>query len=397
MSISAFSGPVVSYAQPALDYNPEMATSLFWGGSGILDPRNVFTYEPGQNFGNWTLGWLGTNNILTVYAPPVTKSNTIIAGAAHTTAGTAMTLASSTTAGLAVGVSVPRMDTNATVTGLLELDPLTMSSTANVTSGSNVLTVTAMGTGSGNHPIGICIGMVLTDATTAANIPAGTSIIGYGTGNGGVGTYIMSANATATATGDTVTGLYTAFPHAQPEGSAATVLMWNPMAMLARAVSVTSTTSQVDAATFTINGLDIYGFPMTEVITLSGTTATTTNGKKAFKYIKSVTPNTTDGTGNYSIGTLDIFGLPIRSDKYQVGMCVDVSMMMNNALITSATGYVAGVETSPATASTGDVRGTYATQTGANGTLLLGVNQSPFNNNLQSVTGLYGVSQYSAW
>ena len=294
MSVSAFSGPLITFGNEvgAPDYNPEGATSLFFHGTGYLDHRLPFTFQPGQNFGAKTLGWLGSGarHMKTVYGPPVTKSNTIIAAAAHITAATAMTLASATATGIAVGVTVPRSDTGVNVTGLLALDPLAVSCTANVTSGSNVLVVTATAAGSGNNLLGICPGMVLTDSTTAANIPTGTTIVAYGTGTGALGTYIMSANATATATGDTVTGLFTAFPNAIPMGDyasgAQTVWLYNPKAMISRAVSITSTTSQVDATIFTVNGLDVYGYPMTETITTSGTSATTTNGVKAFKYIK---------------------------------------------------------------------------------------------------------------
>ena len=414
MSITAFTGPLVSFgneagASEAADYNPEGATSLFFHGGALLDHRGPFTYNPGQDFGATNNGWLGFNTFKTVWAPPVTLSNTIIAAAAHITAGTPMTLASATTTGLAVGVSFPRQDTNVLVTGLLELDPLAVSCTASLTSGSNVFTVSAMGTGSGNHPNGLCPGMVLTDSTTAANIPTGTYITGYTTGSGGVGTYTMSANATATAASDTVTGLFTgtlvnpitgntSYGNTIPFGSAGTVRLYNPMAMIARAVSITSTTSQVSGTVFTINGLDIYGYPMSETITTSGTSATTTNGKKAFKYIKSVTPTVhSDGTGSYSVGTLDIIGFPLRSDVFQLGMEIDISLEMNNAAITSATGYVAAVVTSPATATTGDVRGTYTLQTSSNGTLLAGVSQSPLVANMGSTTGLFGVTQYTAW
>ncbi len=328
----------------------------------------------------------------------MTKSTTILTGAGgHITAGTALTLISSTVAGAAVGVTVTRADTGVAVTGLVELDPLAMSCTAAITSGSNVLTVSALGTGTGNNPVGICIGMVLTDASTAANIPTGTTIIAYGTGSGGIGTYPMSANATATAASDTVTGLFTAFPNAIPYAQAGTIRLYNPKAMIARAVSITSTTSQADAAHFVVNGLDVYGYPMTETITTSGTSATTTNGAKAFKYIKSITPDTTDGTGNYSAGTTDIFGFPIRSDKYQIGLETDVTLMMNNAVIASATGYLAADKTATQTATTGDVRGTYAVQVASNGTLFLGVSQSPFAENMGSSMGLWGVPQYTAF
>ena len=316
---------------------------------------------------------------------------------------------------LAVGVSGALLGsvTGATLVNALCIDPLVASVTANLTSGSNVMTVTAVAAGGGVCYNRLAIGMVLTDSTTAGNLPTGVYISGYGSGNGGIGTYYLSANATATATGDTVTGLFTGIGNlpvgggllasgtlnALPFGSAGTIMMWLPEAMCSRAVSITSTTSQIAGATFTIVGADVYGQSMTEVITTSGTSATTTSGKKAWKYIQSVTPNTTDGTGSYSVGTLDIVGLPLRSDNFTpvVGTEWDLSLYFNSAGIASATGYTAAVTTTP-TASTGDVRGTYALQTAASGTLRLIATQSP-NPAAMGVgtlgAGLYGLTQYA--
>jgi hypothetical protein len=418
MSISAVSGPLVSHgAAPYADYNPEIGPSLFWGGVGILDPRSPYQYEPGQNFGSPTCGWLGTTKINTLNVIPMTKSNTIIAAAAHIVAGTPMTLASANADGIAVGVngSLYGSTTGANLVNGLCIDPLVASVTANVTSGSNILTVTAVAAGSGHCYNRLAIGMVLTDATTAANIPTGTVILGYGTGNGGIGTYIMSANATATATGDTVTGLFTGINgvapgsgtlslgtlNAIPFGQAGTIMMWLPEAMCSRAISITSTTSQVAATVFTIVGADVYGQAMTETITTSGTSATTTNGVKAWKYIQSITPSKTDATGSYSVGTQDIVGLPIRSDNFTpvVGTEWDLSLYFNSAGIASATGYTAAVTTSPATATSGDVRGTYALQTASSGTLRLIATQSPnpaaMGVSATAGVGLFGPSQYT--
>jgi len=70
--------------------------------------------------------------------------------------------------------------------------------TASVTNASTTLNVTAVTNGI------VSPGDFVTDATTPANIPAGTTIVAQLTGTaGGVGTYQMSAAATATAAGDT--------------------------------------------------------------------------------------------------------------------------------------------------------------------------------------------------
>ena len=70
--------------------------------------------------------------------------------------------------------------------------------------------------------------------------------------------------------------------------------------------------------------------------------------------------------------------------------------MMNNAAITSSTGYVAAVKTT-AIATTGDVRGTYLLGTASNGTLQFGAIQSPLGPNFQSSIGLFGVPQYAGF
>ena len=328
----------------------------------------------------------------------MTLSTTKLSGTGvHIVANTAMTLISATTTGVAVGVSVVRQDTGVQVTGLLELDPLAMSSTANLTSGSNVFTVTAMGTGSGNNPIGITIGTVLTDSTTAANIPTGTTIVGFGSGNGGIGTYYMSATATATATGDTVTGLYTGFPSI-PLGQAGTI-----QALASGRHDLARRVDHIDHFAGFWRRLHCQRprrlwFPDdrdTHDLRHIGGYHQRQEGVQV--HPERHAEGEADGTGNYSVGTLDVIGLPIRSDVFQLGLSsVDVSLMMNNAAITSSTGYVAAVKTT-ATATTGDVRGTYVLGTTSNGTLQFGAIQSPLGPNFQSSIGLFGVPQYAGF
>ena len=64
----------------------------------------------------------------------------------------------------------------------------------------------------------------------------------------------------------------------------------------------------------------------------------------------------------------------------------------NGAIVTTGT-FVAAVSTSPATATTGDVRGTYtpASATDASKRLTIWI----YVGNPDSQTGLYGVAQYS--
>jgi len=410
MSITANSGPYVSFGQaPFADYNPEAGPSLFYSGMGLLDPRPVYSYTPGQNFGANTLGWLGVDNVLTLNTTPPAASGVAIAAAQAITSGmltAGMTLVSSSSAStaVAVGQSIVRADIGVQVTGLLALDAYTSVTgyISNGTSGTagNILIVST----NGNLPL--TIGMTI----SGTGIAAGTTITGYGptvnasNGNsaaGFTGSYTVSGAPVAagtsgsqltitaalgSATNDAITGSQIPF------GSAQTISLWNPQALSARAVSVTPVSSTPTASiTFTVSGFDIYGYPMTEVISLttSSTQNTAVNGKKAFKYITSVIPSVAD-TVTYSVGTTNIFGLPLRSDNFG-DLLINQSASVNPAVVTANSGYVAAV-TTYATSTTGDVRGTY-TFTPTLATTRFVVRQTVQPYNVGSITGLYGVTQ----
>lgn len=138
----------------------------------------------------------------------------------------------------------------------------------------------------------------------------------------------------------------------------------NPVAALSRVVSITATAAAVTGL-ITVRGFDVHSQAMSEAINVSTTTAGTFYGKKAFKYIASVTPGYTDATGSYSVGTGDTFGLPIRMDRSEY-----LSFSWNGINKINQTGFIAAVTTSPATATTGDVRGTLQVSGAGNGTSL---------------------------
>ena len=76
-------------------------------------------------------------------------------------------------------------------------------------------------------------------------------------------------------------------------------------------------------------------------------------GKKAFKYISSITCGTAvanSQTVAYGIG--DVVGLPVRVDYWE-----EIYATWNGVAMANFSGLVAAV-TSPATSTTGDVRGT---------------------------------------
>ena len=130
----------------------------------------------------------------------------------------------------------------------------------------------------------------------------------------------------------------------------------------ARAVAITIGTGTITDRAITVTGYDFYGQKMSEVIQTGTTQSTTVNGLKAFYQISSVQVAGAVG-GTVAVGTADIFGCPVRvTNLGYVG-----TLGWNNALARAAGTFVTADATSPATTTTGDVRGTYAPANAADG------------------------------
>ena len=408
MSITAFSGPVIVFGQSPLvpnEYNPDLGSSLFYAGGGILDPRSPFTYLPGEAQSAQDFGWYGFSDIVSYLNVPYTNAAAAVVASANPTSATlALVTANSATTGVYYSSTFIRSDTGATDT-VLALDAYA-SITASASNG--ILTVTA----NGNLPIGP--GMVLLSSSTtvtggtlgaSSNVYIGSQLTTTGTastvGNGQTGTYQLSQNVTFAS--GTVT---LAYPNVQscaiPTNiQTPSVWLWSPMALAGRAVSVTAA-SGATYATATVNGYDIYGYPMSEAITISAGAAVA--GKKAFKYIKSVvlSGGTADTTHAYSVGTTAVIGLPIRADSSAEVVVnagnTQTAPAANTAF--AANGFLPADRTTPS-ATTGDVRGTIdvSNASGVNLTPSTGTNkyvfrQIPAAYNVQSQAGLFGLTQY---
>lgn len=363
MAVTAFSGPVVTFGEGAggQENNPDAGPSLFAGGVALLDTRS---YSPGQSSARAAAGWSMTSAITTIdYIPTTLGANTVITSQAPVN-GTALTLPTVNTTVVTVGARV------GSATGLLLIDALRVSITASIA--GNVLTATVV-TGT------ITLGTVVFSAT---GLITPTTVVGYGTGRGDTGTYILDTSQTF-ASGALIgaPGLYGVARIPGNVTQTGTAL-YNPMTMVGRALSIT--TAAGDSAVYTIRGYDIYGQAMSEALTAAG--ATTVSGKKAFKYIASVTPVGTVGA-TVTVGTTDIFGFPLFSASFQ-----DVAITWAGTAVTATTGYLAGVG-AVATTTTGDVRGTYAVQSASDGAKRLLVRQSPSPLFVGMSGGLYGVTQ----
>ena len=273
--------------------------------------------------------------------------------------------------------------------------PFTTSFTGTIA--STTLTVSALNSGAP-----LVLGMYI-DGTSVTN---GTYITAFGTGTGGTGTYTLSTSSTVSS--DTV--MYgngnVAFDDPSPMdlgvGPLGRVYVWDliPQALVAnnicasqtptgagaltltagtsvksvvlnngstalqldvpRAVSVTQAAAGTQR-TFTVSGYDYYGQAMSEAIT--STVGSAVNGKKAFYYVTSVSVAGGGTTTGVTVGTADIFGCPVRfTDKSYV-----IRYGWNGATADDTTGTLTVADTVTATTTTGDVRGTFAPSTAADG------------------------------
>lgn len=127
----------------------------------------------------------------------------------------------------------------------------------------------------------------------------------------------------------------------------------------ARIVTAVSSNAGDTTQSITVTGTDYYGQAQTELIALNGTT--TVSGLKAFKTITQVAVSAALA-GNLSVGDGDSFGLPYR--------VTDGGYLLRRGwagAVADNAGTFTAADTATATASTGDVRGTFAPTTAANG------------------------------
>lgn len=130
-------------------------------------------------------------------------------------------------------------------------------------------------------------------------------------------------------------------------------------------------------AIVTVTGTDQYGQVQTEV-SASGTALA---GKKAFATVTSIVPSANITAATFGTGA--VLGLPFRVSSGDI-----FSMMLND--VADAGTFVVPDLTSPATSSTGDVRGTYTAGTALNGVKFLSALIKPASN--QTASGAFGVT-----
>lgn len=400
MVASTFSGPLIS-AGPMFGGNsgnsntPAASSSqtgpcISYQGQSFPDPRytpmNKDNLVPASIHAHvFAQDNYSVNNI------PATAATANIAALANVVNGTPMTL--STTSSAAISANIPILPFKG---GAVVVAPICIDygfQNANATSSSANLTVDDTTKFVVGEPL--VVAGVGNAAGTSALL---TSVLSITSGTVLVMTNVAQAtNATTrVGTGNSWQFLVNGFPANPPTFwhpylPAGPAYVFDITQALSRGVSISGVLGGAGGI-FIVSGWDVYGQPMTQSITVAAG-ANTVNSTKAFKFINSVTPQFTDAH-NYSVGTADTYGFSLRSDYFE-----DMTIFFNATPITSNTAYIAAVTTSPATSSTGDVRGTIGSGSiTANGTKRLVIyQQTPLYNAITATPNatqtLYGVTQ----
>lgn len=344
-------------SQPVPDPDQDAGPSGVYQGVMVPDERFWFAKDSVQGNAGRVPGALDLAYLQSVDQIPAAYGTAKIAALQNVTSGTAMTLAAASV-GVAAGIPIMPITTSqgylgggTVTTAALVLD-FGFAFMTNTSVGTNAWTVA--------DSTQFAVGMPLVIAGAGASSAALLTYVSGITDATHITTYDNSGTSvTATPvgtgfpwfpSGDIASGEPIFHLPFQAQGPA---IMLDPSQAIARGVSVTGSTSATGGA-FTVRGWDAFWQPLTETIT-AGAGATTAYGKKAFKAIASVTPGFTDAH-NYSIGTSDVFGMHFRSDRWEYS-----NVLWAAASMTSSTGWTAADTTSPATATTGDVRGTIQT------------------------------------
>ena len=153
-----------------------------------------------------------------------------------------------------------------------------------------------------------------------------------------------------------------------------------------RCVSITSAGNDT-GDTFTIEGADYYG--QTQHHTMIGGDSVAVVSTKAFSKVTAVRTSGASAS-TVTVGTADTFGAP-----YVMGRRGKTSIYWNGTLLTSNSGFVAAVTSTP-TIGTGDVRGTIAVQSAADAAKPLEVWILIPDTSLEDSDAVFGKTPYYA-
>jgi hypothetical protein len=347
--VEAFDGPSIGY-QGDLIVNP------------IFSPQPKDGLSPGR-----VHGWYNAFYSVSVDAVPSASSSVTLANAAQlssTANGLATGLITAVTGGTAnvpwncPGVPIQPLAGGAVVTCIaMDFGFSTGTTTAN----SSTIVVTD------NRQFTLGQWLCLPGCGGTTTTPLFCQVMAFGTASPANATTLQVSPSPQTGLNNAPIGqanLYSQFlPYAtqfgpsapmptatEPYRSAGLGAAMDPWASVARNLQYVSGAAS-GTGVIMVTGYDIYGQLMTEKVTLNS--ATPVRGLKAFKYIQSVQTITaaTTGVATVSIGPDNSVGMNLRSDRWEFA-----DIFYNGGFAINSQGWTAAV-TTPATSTSGDVRG----------------------------------------
>lgn len=115
------SNPLTAFNYGSANQNPQAAPSTFLAGTMFLDQRQPYTYYPGGDVSNKVYGFL-MGDCQCIDAIPSAIADNNIAASQSPGATAALTLVSSSGAGITISTAITEADNGAAITGLLAID-----------------------------------------------------------------------------------------------------------------------------------------------------------------------------------------------------------------------------------------------------------------------------------
>jgi hypothetical protein len=411
MGVTAFDGPIITYPQNPLGvwpagYDSQSAPCAFLHGPGIADARGFFAYQPGSGVSSTYYFWSTTSQVVLIDQVPATAATNNIAASQSPGAG-AITLVSTTGAGVTAGVSITNATTGAAVTGLLALDGAmgSVGYAADATAQawdptkalSRCVTIT-----SGSSDTGINFTVHGYDIY---GYPMTQTLAGSGGAPGAVTTtkafkYIASVTHTGSVAGTVTVGTADIFGFPWQVLRQPYVNIWwgNPQDEFAGGTTAAQTVLEIPVNLANLANAQVYqvdapfdgtlvaaNFRVTVAATTAAKAATLTaqaNGTSVTGGVIALTSANATPVGAKVAGSA-ITGANTFTAGQTVGVVVSavttfiegagvIELTVQNSDATGGT-FTAAVTTSPSTASLGDVRGTIATPSASDGTKRLTV------------------------
>lgn len=366
----------------AQNNNAQLGPNWDFMGSAMVDPR--WQYQPGaKDLLGQVAAQLNHVYICLCDSVPSIKNAAIVAAAQGPVVpvggSVAMTLASTnqisptTNGNRAVSVPVVPYGSSlrpANAVSCLTLDPghtigTTSTSSPIVTAVGDIRLITPgqyVGIPGAGSSGGFLIARVVSKAYAAATL-------------NGSGTITLDQTPATVVTGGPIMlmewrapGDFTGGSSVMPWYYAGALSIADPHTCPGRALTVTSNNAGDTGYSINITSYDIAGVPMHE--TISVTANGLASGKKAHKHIVGITLNKAGGgtpAGTVSVGTADIFGMSVKNEFWEYS-----NVFWAGAFVSANTGWTVADSTLPATATTGDVRGTYAVQSATTGSSATG-------------------------